>query len=215
MAEQKLKVLIADDHAMVRAGVRRLLEDTTDITVIAEVETGEAAYQAYFKHQPDVVIMDINMPGIGGLEALRRIKLKDDKARILILSVHEDVVFPTRVLQAGALGYLTKRAMPDALLRAIATVYKGETFIERDVAQKMVVDRISGESDDPFNELSEREFEVFRMLAEGNSVLEIANALFLSPKTVGTYQTRIMRKLDVPNSAALTRLAIRKGFIEP
>ncbi|MBE9516005.1 MAG: response regulator [Proteobacteria bacterium] len=211
---KKITVLLADDHAMIRAGIRRLLDDTADVEVVAEVDTGELAYREYFQHQPDVSIMDLTMPGIGGLEAIRRIRQKDGNARILVLSVHEDVIFPTRVIQAGGMGYLSKRTAPEALIRAVRSVARGEVFLERDIAQKIALHGINGE-EDPIKELSEREFEVFRMLAEGKTVNEVAEALFLSPKTVGTYQTRIMQKLKVSNIAGLTRLAIRKGLIEP
>ena len=213
MGSATIKVIVADDHAVVRAGVRRLLDESPDIEVVAEADTGEQAYRDYFKYQPDVLITDLNMPGIGGLEAVRRIRAKDEQARILVLSVNEDVVFPTRVVQAGAMGYVTKRSVPDALIRAVRTVAKGEVFLERELAQKIALHGING-IDDPFKDLSDREFEVFRMLAEGRSVTEVAESLFLSPKTVGTYQTRIMQKLGVPNTAALARLAIRKGVID-
>ncbi len=205
--------MLADDHAIVRAGIRRLLDDSKDIDVVDEVDNGEEAFREYFRHKPDVAILDLSMPGIGGLEAIRRIRSKDTGARILVLSVHEDEVFPVRVIQAGALGYLTKRTAPEALIRAVRMVAKGEVFLERDIAQKIALKGIAGVND-PFKDLSEREFEVFCMLARGRSVTEVAEALFLSPKTVGTYQTRIMKKLRVENLAELTHLAIRHGCVE-
>jgi two-component system invasion response regulator UvrY len=213
MSAAKLRVIVADDHAMVRAGFRRVLEGAKDIEVVGEAESGEQAVQQFFAHAPDVLIMDLSMPGIGGLEGVRRILKRQPAARILILSMHEDVVYPTRAIQAGAKGYLTKRAVPDALVRAVREIARGEVFLERDVAQRIALHGIAGASD-PFRELSEREFEVFRMLAEGRTVTEIAEALFLSPKTVGTYQTRIMQKLGVNNTAGLARLAIRNGLIQ-
>ena len=207
-------VILADDHAVVRAGIRRLLDDAPDIEVVAEAENGEQLFEHYFHYKPDVVITDLSMPGIGGIEAVRRIRTRDDSARVLVLSVHEDILFPMRVMKAGALGYLSKRTAPEALLRAVRQVAKGEVFLERDIAQRIAMDGITG-GDDPFKELTDREFEVFRMLAEGRTVSDVAQKLFLSPKTVGTYQTRLMHKLGVENSAALARLAIRKGLIEP
>lgn len=213
MSDVKTRVVVADDHAMVRAGIRRVLEGTKDIEVVGEAESGEQAVQQFSKHQPDVLIMDLSMPGIGGLEGLRRILKRQPAARILVLSMHEDVVYPTRAIQAGARGYLTKRTAPEALLRAVREIVKGEVFLERDIAQKVALHGIAG-GKDLFRELSEREFEVFRMLAEGQAVTDVAAALFLSPKTVGTYQTRIMQKLGVNNTAGLVRLAIRNGLIQ-
>jgi two-component system invasion response regulator UvrY len=214
VATECLRVILVDDHAIVRAGLRRLIESAKNIEVIEECESGEQLVEAYFRCKPDVTVTDLSMPGIGGLEAIRRIRAKDANARILVLSAHEDVVFPVRVIKAGALGYLSKRTVPEALVRAIYTVARGKTFLERDIAQKMALDGIAG-TGDPFKELTDREFEVFRMLAEGRSVNDVAEKLFLSPKTVGTYQTRILQKTGTENTAELARLAIRKGLIEP
>ncbi len=214
MRAGSIHVILADDHTVVRAGIRRLLEDASDVEVVAEAESGEQFLDAYFKHKPDVAITDLVMPGLGGMEAIRRIRVKDESAKILVLSVHEDILFPVRVIKAGALGYLSKRTVPDALLRAVRTVARGEAFLEREIAQKIALEGIAGLSD-PLKELTDREFEVFRMLADGDPVVEIAQRLFLSPKTVGTYQTRIMHKLGVHNAVELARFALRKGLIEP
>ncbi len=214
MNDKRISVIVADDHAMLRAGIRRLLEDAPDMEVVGEAETGEQAIQEFIEHRPDVLIMDLSMPGIGGLEGVRRILKKQPAAKILIVSMHEDAIYPTRALQAGAKGYLSKRTAPDALLRAVRAVAGGEMFLERGIAQKIALHGISGVKN-PFQELTEREFEVFRMLAEGRAVAEIAKLLFLSVKTVGTYQTRIMHKLGVRNSAELARLAIRIELVEP
>ncbi|NIR61615.1 MAG: response regulator [Gammaproteobacteria bacterium] len=210
---EKIKVVVADDHEMVRAGIRRLLADAEDIEVVGEAESGEEAVRHFFTHEPDVLIMDLSMPGMSGLESMRRILQRQPLARIIVLSMREDVVYPKRVIQAGAKGYLTKRTAPEALLRAVREVAKGEVFLEREIAQKVALNGIAGDRE-VFGELSEREFEVFIMLAEGQTVTAIAKALFLSPKTVGTYQTRIMHKLDVHNAAGLARLAIRNGLIQ-
>lgn len=214
MNDKRIRVIVADDHAMLRAGIRRLLEDAPDMEVVGEAETGEQAIQEFIKHRPDVLIMDLSMPGIGGLEGVRRILKKQPAAKILIVSMHEDTIYPTRALQAGAKGYLSKRTAADALPRAVRAVAGGEVFLERDIAQKIALHGINGVKN-PFQELTEREFEVFRMLAEGRAVAEIAKLLFLSAKTVGTYQTRIMHKLGVRNSAELARLAIRIELVEP
>jgi two-component system, NarL family, invasion response regulator UvrY len=208
-----ITVMIADDHEMVRAGIRRLLADAPEIEVVGEAESGEQAVERHFAERPDVLILDLSMPGIGGLEGMRRILKHLPSAKILVLSMHEDVVYPTRVIQAGAKGYLTKRTAPDALLRAVRDVARGEVFLEREIAQKVALHGINGHNS-VFTDLSEREFEVFIMLAEGQSVVAIAEALFLSPKTVGSYQTRIMQKLGVHNAAGLARLAIRNGLIQ-
>jgi two-component system invasion response regulator UvrY len=210
----RIRVVVADDHGMVRAGVRRLLEDASDIDVVGEADSGEQAMQQYLSHRPDILIMDLSMPGIGGLEAVRRILKRQPEARLLVLSMHEDVLYLTHAIQAGAKGYLTKRTAPEALLRAVREIVKGGLFLDRDVAQRVALHSIAGEKD-LLQTLSNREFEVFRMLAEGRNVADIAEALFLSPKTVGTYQTRILQKLGVQNVAKLARLAIRKGLIQP
>jgi len=198
---------------MVRAGIKRLLADAPEIKVIGEAENGEQAVEQFAKYKPDILILDLSMPGIGGLEGMHRILARAPLAKILVLSMHEDVVYPTRVIQAGAKGYISKRTAPDALLRAVREIAKGEMFLERDIAQKVALHGIGG-SKDRFAELSEREFEVFVMLAEGRSVAEIAESLHLSPKTVGSHQTRIMQKLGAQNAAALARLAIRYGLIQ-
>jgi len=209
----KIKVLLVDDHSIVRAGFRRLLDDADDIEVVAEADSGESAVREFMNHAPVVVVMDLTMPGIGGLEAIRRIRSKNPQARILVLSVHEDVVYSSRVLQAGALGYVSKRCVPQIMLDAVRSVAHGDVFLEQSVAQQLALDGLLGDKN-PVKRLTDREFEVFRLLADGKSVNEIAQILFLSPKTVSTYQTHIYDKLDVQNAAALTRLAIRQGFID-
>jgi len=210
MSSDIIRVILADDHTVVRAGFRRLLEEAEDIVVVSESESGEKACSDYFKHKPDVAILDLSMPGIGGLSAIQRILAKDKSARILALSVHEDIEFPTRVLQAGAHGYISKRCVPVEAVRVIAN---GGTFLEREIAQQIAMDSTSNGDKNPVSTLTEREFEVFCRLAEGWPVKKIAESLFISPKTVATYQTRIMHKLNVSNIATLARLAIRKGFV--
>lgn len=212
--EERVSVVVVEDHDVVRAGICRLLGDTLDIEVVGEGRDGEEALREFFDKLPDVLILDLSLPGMSGLESMRRILRRQPSARILVLSMHEDVAYPTRVVQAGAKGYLTKRSVPEALLRAVREVARGEVFLERDIAQKVALSQIGG-SNGQLGELSEREFEVFLMLAEGQSVNAIAEALFLSPKTVGTHQTRVMQKLGVDNAAGLARIAIRNGLIQP
>lgn len=209
-----IRVLIADDHALVRTGFRLLLDGADDIEVVAEAESGEQAYTRYGECQPDVVMMDIAMPGIGGIEAIRKIVARDRQARILALSAHEDISHPRRVLQAGAIGYLSKRQAPEVLIDAIRKIARGLTVLDPELAQRMAVAGVSGGSN-PLESLSEREFEVFGKLALGQSVAQIAQTLNLSPSTVGTHLYHVKQKLGVSNQAEITLLAVRHGVIEP
>ncbi|MBE0439575.1 MAG: response regulator transcription factor [Gammaproteobacteria bacterium] len=210
---KKTTLLLVDDHELVRAGFRRLLEDGDNVTVVAEANSGEQAVQDYIKYKPDVVVMDISMPGIGGIGAVERIIARDPDAKILILSVHEDSVFTSRALQAGAKGFIPKRSAPEQMLKAVMLVAQGKMSIDPAIAQQIAMQKLTG-SDNVFDVLSQREFEVFRLLAEGKTVNDIAEILSLSPKTVGTHHTSIKQKLDVSNSAELARLAIRSGLLE-
>ncbi len=210
----KIKVMLVDDHAVVRMGFKMLLETTGDIKVIAEAENGEIAIKSYMENKPDVVVMDITMSGIGGMEAIDRILAKDSNAKILVLSAHEDSVHPKRVLNAGAMGYLTKRSAAEELIKAIRTVASGKKYIEASVAQQMAIQQLSGEQN-PVDMLSEREFEVFMSLAKGKTTNEIAETLFLSPRTVGTHLYNIKQKLNANNSAEIALIAMRSGLIDP
>lgn len=211
MAE--LKVLLVDDHSVVRMGFKMLIDSEKDMKVIAESETGEDGIQKYQELKPDVTVMDITMPGIGGLEAIERIIAKDKNAKILVLSAHEDSVHPKRVLSAGAIGYLTKRSAAEELISAIRTVGSGKKYIESSVAQQLAITQLSGEND-PTEILSDREFEVFIALAKGKSTNEIADTMCLSPRTVGTHLYNIKQKLNANNSAEIALIAIRCGLIE-
>jgi len=213
MSLKQIKILLVDDHALVRAGFKRLLEDGGQFTVIAEADSGEQAVQDYIKFQPDVVVMDISMPGIGGIGAIERIIVRHPEARILVLSVHEDAVFTTRALQAGAKGFIPKRSAPEEMIKAVEQVSQGKMCIDPEIAQQIAMQKLTG-SDNIIDVLSQREFEVFRLLAEGKTVNNIAEILSLSPKTVGTHHTNIKQKLDVSNSAELARLAIRSGILD-
>lgn len=209
-----INVMLVDDHAVVRMGFKMLLESASDIKVVAEAENGEQAIKLYAEHKPDVVVMDITMPGIGGLEAIERIMAKDNTARILVLSAHEDSVHPKRVLNAGAIGYLTKRSAAEELIKAIRTVAGRKMYLEASVAQQMAIQQLSGETN-PVDVLSDREFEVFIALAKGKSTNDIADTLCLSPRTVGTHLYNIKQKLNANNSAELALIAMRAGLIEP
>ena len=170
--------------------------------------------QKYQELKPDVTVMDITMPGIGGLEAIERIIAKDKNAKILVLSAHEDSVHPKRVLSAGAVGYLTKRSAAEELISAIRTVGSGKKYIESSVAQQLAITQLSGENE-PTEILSDREFEVFIALAKGKSTNEIADTMCLSPRTVGTHLYNIKQKLNANNSAEIALIAIRCGLLEP
>ncbi len=210
----QINVMLVDDHAVVRMGFKMLLESASEIRVIAEAENGEAGIKGYVEHKPDVVVMDITMPGIGGMEAIERILAKDSNAKILVLSAHEDSVHPKRVLNAGAMGYLTKRSAAEELIKAIRTVAGGKKYIEASVAQQMAIQQLSG-AQNPVDVLSEREFEVFMSLAKGKTTNEIAETLFLSPRTVGTHLYNIKQKLNANNSAEIALIAMRSGLIDP
>ena len=209
----KVSVLLADDHEVVRAGYRRLFESTDDIEVIAEATDGEQAYQLYLEHRPGVVVMDLTMPGIGGLDASRRILARDRHARILVFSVHENEIFLNRALDQGILGYISKRNASRVMIEAVRCVARGELFIGQEM-MPFLVKRNATRDNEQIAGLSPREFEIFRLRADGKSVNEIAELLNLSPKTVGHHNTSVKQKLGVSNDAELTRLAIRLGVIE-
>ena len=208
-----IRVLLADDHAVVRTGFRLLLQSQPDINVVAEAQSGEAACQMYAELTPDVVVMDLGMPGMGGLEALRRIRAHNPAARVLALSAHDDPMHARRALREGALGFLSKRSAPEALIEAIASVAAGRRYIDPNLAQKLALAEIEGATRSPIEQLSEREFEVFIRLAGGSTVQKIADDLKLSASTIGTHLYNIKQKLGVVNQSELTLLAIRHGLI--
>ena len=209
---KKTTILLVDDHAVVRAGVRRLLEQEPLFEVIGEAESGEKAYQIFGELKPDVMVMDLSMPGMGGLEAIRRILMRYEKAKILVLSMHEDLSFANQALKLGAKGYLTKNALADDLVKSIETVTQGDVFLSDEIAKKMAMQSISG-NQDPVHELSAREFEIFRLLAEGLEIEAIASTLNISSKTVSNYQTMIKQKLNINTPIELIRYAIKVGVI--
>ena len=205
--------MLVDDHAVVRTGFRLLLQAFADIEVVAEADSGEAACQMYESVAPDVVVMDIAMAGMGGIEAIKRLMAKDARARILALSAHEDTSHPRRALQAGALGYLSKRSAPEVLIDAIRAIARGQRYLDAQIAQRMAVQAIHG-GNGPIEKLSPREFEVFVQLARGQSVAQISEALTLSSSTVGTHLYNIKQKLGLVNQAEMTLLAVRHGLID-
>jgi two-component system, NarL family, invasion response regulator UvrY len=208
-----VKVMLVDDHAVVRMGFKLLLQACDDIDVVAEADSGEAACQMVDAVAPDVVVMDIAMAGMGGIEAIKRLLAKNPRLRILALSAHEDTSHPKRALQAGALGYLSKRSAPEVLIDAIRAIAKGQRYLDAQIAQRIAVQDISGDKG-PMEKLSAREFEVFVQLARGQSVAQISEALKLSSSTVGTHLYNVKQKLGLANQAEMTLLAVRHGLID-
>jgi two-component system, NarL family, invasion response regulator UvrY len=207
-----IRVMLVDDHALVRMGFRMLLADAK-VEVVSELDNGEQACAEYARVNPDVVVMDLSMPGMGGLEAVRRLLAQDPKARILALSAHEDTAHPQRVLRAGALGYLTKRSAPDALIAAVTAVAANEAYVDAQTARALAMAQVKGDTS-PAQTLSEREFSVFIQLARGQSVAQIAESLKLSPSTVGTHLYHVKQKLGANNQSELTLVALQWGLIQ-
>jgi DNA-binding NarL/FixJ family response regulator len=213
MEVQQVRIMLVDDHAVVRSGIRRLLEQNPGFNVIAEAESGESAYQQFSAHLPDVSVMDLTMPGMGGMESIRRIIARHPTAKILVLSMHEKAAFASQALKAGAKGYLSKSSLAQELVNALETIVKGQTYISSDVAKKIALQSLEGDGD-PMQLLSAREFEIFRLLAEGQDIDGIANVLKISSKTVANYQTMIKQKLGINTPVELVRMAIRFGLID-
>jgi two-component system, NarL family, invasion response regulator UvrY len=207
-----IRVMLVDDHALVRMGFRMLLADA-QVEVVAEFDSGEQACTEYARVRPDVVVMDLSMPGMGGLEAVRRLVAQDPKVRILALSAHEDTAHPQRVLRAGALGYLTKRSAPDALIAAVTAVSRHEAYVDAQTARALAMAQVKGDTS-PAQTLSEREFSVFIQLARGQTVAQIADNLKLSPSTVGTHLDHVKQKLGASNQSELTLVALQWGLIQ-
>lgn len=210
----KISVILADDHAVVRMGFRLLLQDTKDITVAGEAESGEEVIKLLNTLTADIIVMDLSMPGIGGLETISRIVSKNKPPKILILSAHEDAIHPKRSLKAGASGYLSKRGAAEELIKAIRQIHSGNMYIEPSIAQKVAMSQMGGETS-PVDVLSEREFDVFMALANGKTVNQIAETLHLSPRTVGTHLYNIKQKLNASNQTELAFIAIKSGLINP
>lgn len=207
-----IRVLLVDDHAVVRAGYRTLLEDAPTVQIVAEADSGETACQAFSRHHPDVTVMDLSLPGMGGLEATRRIVYRDPDARVLVFSMHEDTVFVERALQAGARGYITKSSAPETLISAVVEIAGGGLYLDQQLAQDLAFQKSRGQ-DSPWSNLSTREFEIFCLMAQGLTAARIAERLALSPKTAANYGTQIKAKLGVTGNGELVRLAIRQGLI--
>ena len=207
-----MKILIVDDHPIVRAGLRRLLTAASQID-ICEAASGREALKVLREHQPALVILDLNLPDIGGLEVLARLKAFSPDARILVLSMHDDETHVTRALRAGAAGYVTKNAPPEELLEAIGRVAEGHTYIEREIAEGLVFASIRG-APDPLKDLSSRDLEILRRLAEGRRLSQIADTLGIGYKTAANNCSRLKARLGATSTVDLIRIAIRTGLIE-
>ncbi|UBB14332.1 UvrY/SirA/GacA family response regulator transcription factor [Pantoea eucrina] len=208
-----ISLLLVDDHALVRAGIRRILEDIKGLVIAGEAACGEDAVKWCRQHTVNVVLMDMNMPGIGGLEATRKIVRYNPDIRIIMLTIHTENPLPARVMQAGASGYLSKGAAPQEVVSAIRAVHAGQRYIASDIAQQMALSQIEPQkAESPFSCLSERELQIMLMITRGQKVTEISEQLNLSPKTVNSYRYRMFSKLNISGDVELTHLAIRHGL---
>jgi len=210
-----IKVLLADDHSIVRAGLRRIVEESGEMEVVAEASDGKEAIQLVRKAAPDVAVIDISMPGVDGLEVLSQLQAYDPKLPVLILTMHEEGQYVVRAIEAGAMGYITKQSAPEQLVKAIRKVYSGHRYLTDEAAEALAL-RIAkgGEEQSPLDSLSMRELQVLRRLALGHTNREIASAYHISIKTVDTYRSRLLKKLDLRNNADLSRFAIQNRLIE-
>lgn len=206
-------ILLVDDHPIVREGYRRLLERQPGFTVCAEVDNAQSAYQAYKKHNPDIVVMDITMPGTSGIEAVRHIRQWDKNARILIFSMHLGAAMTLKAFEAGALGFVTKSSAPGEVIRAVSAVASGTRVLSEDVSQVLAADRLAGTSH-LVESLSPREAEILRLLASGNSSEDIAELLKLSHKTVRNHHYTIKSKIGARNDAHMVWLAVEAGLVQ-
>jgi DNA-binding NarL/FixJ family response regulator len=209
-----IQVIVVDDHDLVRMGLVRLLGDAEGIEVVREGASGEDAIRLAKEVEPDVIMMDVRMPGIGGIEATRKIHRQFPDIRIIAVTVCGDDPFPARLLQAGAAGYLTKGASSEEMVLAVRTVVAGQKYLAPNVAQKLALQNV-GSGGSPFSELSDREMQIATMICSCKKVQEISDKLCLSPKTVNTYRYRIFDKLSISSDVELTHLAIRHGILEP
>jgi len=212
MITDAIKVMLVDDHPVVRNGYSKLLDNQPDINVVAEYDNGEMACANYHDINPDVVILDLNMPGIGGLETIRRLIAKDSKAKILVFTMHDSKIMVTRTLEAGAIGYLMKSSSAEEMIETVRQVSSGNNYLDHNFPSDFK--KFTSTGGNPVKLLTKREFQIFCALAQGQSVSEIAKKISISPKTVGVHQTNLMKKLNLKNSAELAHLAIQSGIVE-
>lgn len=209
-----INVLLVDDHELVRTGIRKILDEVKGLKVIGEASTGEDAVQFCRKTAPDVVLMDMNMPGIGGLEATKKIIRYAPDVKVIVLTVYTEDPIPTKVMQIGAAGYLTKGTGSDEMVNAIRAVHSGQRYITTSIAQQMALNQFKTVDENPFNQLSERELQIMLMITRGEKVPNISEQLILSTKTINSYRYRMFEKLNVSNDVELTHLAIRHGMLK-
>ena len=210
-----ISVLIVDDHAVVRAGYKTYLSLSNKIGDIYEADCGETACQQYIQQRVDVVVMDLSMPGMGGLECIRRLINRDPLCKVLVFSIHNEIIYATRAIKSGAKGYITKSSIPETLVTAVCSIAKGQTYIDAEMAQQLAMSMVTEQTDDSkVKSLSPREFDVFCLIANGSSSHEVADKLHLSYKTVCNHSTAIQEKLAVKTIAEFTLLATRQGLIE-
>ena len=209
-----ISVLLTDDHELVRTGIRRLLEDSKQVKIVGEAECGEDSLQMAQSLKPDVILMDVNMPGIGGVETCRRILQRNPKQKIIILTVHNEQTFPKRLLEIGAKGYLTKDCGLEEMLKAIKQVHSGASYIASSIAQQLALSLLPGNDLNPIDKLSRREFQVMLMISQGLSNVDMSDKLCLSPKTISTYRLRLLEKLGAQNEVDLIKIAVEQGMVE-
>jgi two-component system, NarL family, invasion response regulator UvrY len=209
-----IRVLIVDDHALVRMGIRRILEDQPDIEVVADAENGEKALILVKTHKPDIVLLDMKMPGIDGWEVTRRLKKSHPKVKVIAVTALSTDSTPARVLHLGARGYITKECGADEMSLAIRKVAEGEKYLSSEIAQRMAINSLEATQDSPFDKLSDRETQIMLMITNGMNVSVISERLFLSSKTVNGHRYRIFEKLGIQNDVELTHLAIKYRIIE-
>ncbi|MEE2770364.1 MAG: UvrY/SirA/GacA family response regulator transcription factor [Pseudomonadota bacterium] len=209
-----IKVFIVDDQNLIRTGIKKLLSDIPGIKVIGEAADGENAIKMLKEHEPDIILMDIKMPGMGGLEATKKILRNYSEVKIIALTICEDDLFPSRLLQAGAYGYLTKGASVPEMVKAIRSVHAGQRYISPEIASQLAIKHITDQGETPFDTLSERELQVALMIVNGHKVQEISDKLCLSPKTVNSYRYRIFEKLNIKSDVELTHLAFRHNLLD-
>ena len=209
-----IKVLLTDDHALVRTGIRRLLEDSGEVRIVGEADCGETSLKLAQELTPDVILMDVNMPGIGGVEACRRILQRNPAQKIIVLTIHNEQTFPKRMLEIGAKGYLTKECGVEEMLAAIRQVYRGGAYIAPSIAQQLALSLLPGNESNPIDRLSRREFQVMLMISHGLTNAEISEKLCLSPKTISTYRLRLLEKLGAQNEVDLIKIAVEQGMVE-
>jgi two-component system invasion response regulator UvrY len=209
-----INILLVDDHELFRAGMRSILGNHDDLAVVGEADSGEAAVDFVRKNPPHVVMMDVNMPGIGGLEATRKIMRVNPEVKVIAVTVLDDEPYPAQLLEAGAKAYISKGCPANEMFEAIKSAVGGRPYLSNDVAQKLSLAKLAGTDEGPMAKLSGREIQVMMMITQGQSTQAISDALFLSPKTVSTYRHRLYEKLGVSNDVELTHFAIRHGLID-